>query len=248
MAWPLLALLWALEWISLFCGVGACLSGTFAESLPRTVTWPSTLTSLDQWNQVVPFFFQPPAFLDRWAKADFALLDASLSLPCAVLPARELEVVFLPEAWIEWLPALEAGARQVAADQSANAAVTMCDLFAVSNVSQDVVPGCQDWSRLEAWRRLRIFYDIRSPISAKDASVAHQRQCGDANNNGTGGNVTWSMSVSTLMRQWMAERSPWVRPNATLPIAMISKELAITPSDASPVQAELHLTYWMDSK
>lgn len=228
--------------------VGACLSGTFAQSLPRTVTWSSAPTSLDPWRQIVPFLFPPPAFLDRWAKADFALLDASLSLPCSLLQ-NQPDVVFLPEVWIEFLPALEVGARHVADNgQQPQSGPTspsfhMCDLFAASNVSRDIVPGCQDWNLLEAWKRLRIFYDIQSPISAPDAATAQQRQCSDS------GNVTWTITVSSMMKRWMAERSPWTRSNATLPIVMVSRQSLVGRQHRPiPVQAELHLTYWMDSK
>ena len=225
--------------------VSACLSGTFAGSLPRTVTWSSSPTSLEPWHQVVPFLFHPPSFLDRWAKADFALLEASLSLPCSIFQ-NQPDVVLLPEAWIEFLPALESGARRAAAGQPTglSAPLHMCDLFAVSNVSQDIIPGCQDWSLLEAWKRLRIFYDIQLPISAPDAASAHQRQCSSDS-----GNTTWTIAVSPMMKRWMAERSPWIRPNATLPIVVVSRQSLVGRHHRPiSVQAELHLTYWMDSK
>lgn len=234
-------------------GVNGCLSGIFAQSLPRTVTWPSTPTIVDPSNQVVAFLFNPPTFLDRWSKADFSLLDASLSMPCSVLP-NQPEVVILPEAWIEFLPALEAGARQTASRQQIETAFDMCDLFAASNVSQDLIPGCQDWSRIEAWKRLRIFYDIPSPISAVDPSTAYQRQCHNTTTSDSDSdsdvisNVTWTISVSTLLNRWMADRSPWTRPNATMPIVIVSRRSVSGQNRPILVQAELQLTYWMDSK
>lgn len=217
-------------------GVGACLSGTFAESLPRTVTWSSTPTILEPWRQVVPFLFHPPNFLDRWSKADFALINATLSLPCSVIQ-HQPEIVLVPEVWIEFLPSLEAGARQY------QPARTMCDLFILSNTSRDFIPGCQDWNLIEAWKRLRIFYDIQAPISVPDAVTAHQRQC----NNSASDDITWSVSVSSMIKQWMTNRSPWTRSNATMPIVIVSRRPELQQRPVS-VQAELQLTYWMDSK
>jgi hypothetical protein len=238
-------------------GVGSCYLGTYAESLPRTVNWPSASTFLDPWRQIVPFLFHPPEFLDRWAKADFALLDASLSLPCSVLQ-HQPEVVLLPEAWIEFLPALEDGARYAAVDQPARSYFDMCDLFGASNISRDSVPGCQNWHHLEAWKRLRIFYDIPSPIRAAEASTAHRLQCGESerntNSSTSGGsnnnNSTWTIPVSSMVKRWMAERSPWTRSNATMPIAIVSRHQSFYGRHHSliSVHAELHLTYWMDSE
>ncbi|KAK4036258.1 hypothetical protein OUZ56_028321 [Daphnia magna] len=225
-------------------GVCACYLGTYAESLPRTVNWPSASTFLEPWRQIVPFLFRPPEFLDRWAKADFALLDATLSLPCSMLQ-QQPRVVFLPEAWIEFLPALEHGARN-AANQPTRPYLDMCDLFASSNVSRNSIPGCQNWDRLEAWKRLRIFYDIPSPISAPEAPAAHRLQCGDSGN--ISANATWTIKVSSMVKRWMAERSPWIRPNATMPIVIVSRHpsLISRQHNLPSVQAELQLTYWMD--
>lgn len=240
-------------------GVRSCYLGTFAESLPRTVNWPSASTFLDPWRQIVPFFFHPPEFLDRWAKADFALLHASLSLPCSILQ-HQPEVVLLPEAWIEFLPALEDGARYAAVDQQpARPYFDMCDLFGASNISRDSVPGCQNWHHPEAWKRLRIFYDIPSPIRAAEAATAHRLQCGESENysnsnstsdGGGGSNSTWTIPVSSMVKRWMAERSPWTRSNATMPIAIVSRHQSFYGRHHSllSVQAELHLTYWMDSE
>lgn len=238
-------------------GVGSCYLGTYAESLPRTVNWPSASTFLDPWRQIVPFLFHPPEFLDRWAKADFALLDASLSLPCSILQ-HQPEVVLLPEAWIEFLPALEDGARYAAVEQSSRPYFDMCDLFGASNISRDSVPGCQNWHHLEAWKRLRIFYDIPSPIIATDASTAHRLQCAgesEINTNSSSStsgdsNSTWTIPVSSMVKRWMAERSPWTRSNATMPIAIVSRHQSFYGRHHSllSVQAELHLTYWMDSE
>lgn len=227
-------------------GVCACYLGTYAESLPRTVNWPSASTFLEPWRQIVPFLFHPPEFLDRWAKADFALLDASLSLPCSILQ-HQPKVVLLPEAWIEFLPALEHGAR-IAANQPVRPYFDVCGLFSSSNISRNSVAGCQNWDRLEAWKRLRIFYDIPAPISAPEAATAHRLQCGDSDN--ISANATWTIKVSSMVKRWMAERSPWIRPNATMPIAIISSNQSLISRQHGliSVQAKLQLTYWMDSK
>lgn len=228
-------------------GIESCLTTTYAQSLPRTVIWPSAPTVLDPSSRTVSFLFTPPeAFLDRWSKADFALFNATLTLPCSIVQHHP-EVVFLPQVWIDFVTELEFGVRRVS-DQTPvdrTADFNLCDLFGSPNLSRDLVPGCQDWSRLEAWKRLRIFYDIQSPVGVPDAWTAHQRQCvGQLD-----GNRTWTVPVTRMMKRWMADRSPWTRSNATLPIFVYSRRIQNVSRDGHMTfQAVFNLTYWMDSK
>lgn len=211
--------------LSLSPALDGCTSTTFAQSQPRSLTWTSLPAAGDRWQRVVPLLFGPPPFLDRWKLADFSLISATLVLPC--LAARP-EVYAVPEAWIEWLPSFEEGARALGVTGS------MCDLIEASNVTLDEVPGCQDWGRIEAWRRLRIFHDIQQPVRA-DATADGER-CADGE---------WRVSVSSMLRRWMADRSPWTRQTAVLPVVLVSPAPVVR---SGPLEAQLHISYWMDSK
>ena len=226
-----------------------CSSPTYAHSKPRTVKWSSMPTStLDWWGDerasLVPFFFSPPSersIIERWTKTDFSLLHASLSVPCSLVMSNESpqssvvvlstpSVFVLPEEWINLLPTLTYAVYQRGSADVFN----LCHLFHDDEI--DLVPGCQDWSRIEAWKRLRIFYDLPFPLGP--IRQPHQ-QCT---------NGSWTVDASSMMRQWMAQRPPWTRFNATLPIAILTDRGSRPSAGLSGLEAQLELTYWMDSK
>lgn len=237
MCWPWILL----ATLTLLVDVDCCLTTTFAQSIPRTVTWPSAPVTLDPSARTAAFLFHPPAFLDRWSKADFALFNATLTLPCSVVQHHP-EVVLLPQVWIDFLPGLEAGLRPVSDPSRLVHQTEVCQLF--GDETRDLVPGCQDWSRLEAWKRLRIFYDVQTAVGVDDDTwTSHRSQCGNV------ANATWTVAVTRMMKRWMADRSPWTRSNATLPIVVFSKQSHdVRRADLSVFRAVLNLTYWMDSE
>lgn len=216
----------------------SCTSSTFAQAQSREAIWNSSSTSGG--GALRTFLFDPPvAFLDDWASADFALISASFSFPAPCNPEiSRPDVVIVPQVWIELLPAMSVGIHHQLRGRTGGRVEDMCSLF--SNVSLDQVPGCQDWSRMEAWRRLRIFYDTTTPIRMPEASVP---KCDLKQQQGS--SSSWTVDVSPMIQQWLLERSPWIRSNATLPI------IVLMPSRLEGVGVEpgkLHLTYWMDSK
>ena len=219
-----------------------------------SVVWNSQVFRLEQSSQIVPLLFSSPEFVEDLASAEFTLINASLTLPCSVnvsstrfaFRSKEMaasggtEVFILPEDWITFLPAI----------MDVNVTVLVegiCDLFYYSVIEFEQVPGCQDWSRMEAWQRLRIFYDIGFPIGHTLDPRSWSRQCLTSSGSVVYGR--WTVDISRLIRIWLAKRDPWARRNATLPLMILFKQTTLDPSDPnSGIQAQLHFNYWMDSK
>ena len=233
--------------------VKCCSSSIYAQSQPRTVKWTSAPTDPFGWwgneqASLVPFLFSPPTIVERWTRTDFSLLHASLSVPCSVLALDDFDnrqfnsftpsVFLLPEEWINLLPILTHAVYQSGRADVSN----LCDLF--DENQSDFVPGCQNWSRIAAWKRLRIFYDLPSPLGPYRSLTDHHHHKMDQQCI----NGTWTLNASSMIRQWMAHRPPWTRFNATLPIIVMTDHRSWPSNGLSAHQAELELTYWMDSK
>ena len=225
-----------------------CSSGTFAQWHQRTLTWTPevfqpSVVNIPSPSRLIPLLFRPPSFVERLASADFALHSANLSLSCMApdqFPSA-LQLAILPEVWIQFLPFMV----ERAGDVFRTPVRSLCQFFSASenngSVSANSVPGCQDWSSLEAWKRLRIFYDIEEPVSLTLLYSDYIRQCQPESSA-----RTWNVSVTSLIETWLKHRDPWARRNATMPLVILSQQLPYT--DYRPEQVHLEIRFWMDSK
>lgn len=246
--------------------VESCETPALVQSQQKTIHWSSgnPQSSGRSWRT---FLFAPPeTFREWWASADFALIKATLSIPyCDGRTYESLNptpvIALLPEVWIPLLLTDNPNNSIINSNDSKADDEDLCiRLFGSGNLDQ--VPGCQNWSRLEAWRRLRIFFDITFPIrvpldgvvgsskglllSRSNFSTEVTRICGSGSNS----SLIWRVDVTSVIQQWMLERPPWVRSNATLPILLIEtlKEIWNPTETGTSQPAELHLTYTTDSK
>lgn len=232
---------------SLIDTAGTCTTGIFAQTQPRTVTWTPEFFQQpgSSPSKMIPLLFQPSSFAERLGSADFTLISASLLLPC-IQPDRiegvdpEWEIVILPEVWLQYVPIL--------LGSNASHVKTICDLFRSSNtsLSAEHIPGCQDWSRLEAWKRLRIFYDIRTPVTQTLHKSDYTPYCPIEQL--LAPSRTWNVDVTRIIQTWLRNRDPWARINATLPIILLSKQSRFSDYRPAHVQVQLQLIFWMDSK
>ena len=215
----------------------SCSSGTLSQWQVRTLTWTPRLfqpgRSSASSAQLIPLLFQPSSFIEEFATADFTLLSASLSLPC-VAPDQfqsSWQGAILPEVWIQLLP--------VMLDANSTRVDSLCQFFS----SPDSVPGCQDWSHLEAWQRLRIFYDIQAPINITLSYSDYVKQCPPASNLQ---DRTWNVNMTRLFERWLRHRDPWNRRNATIPLVIVAQQSRF--SEYKSHQVDLQISFWMDSE
>lgn len=220
--------------------VRSCVTPLVAQSTSRSASWTSQ-PSLSYHNTGVlrTFLFTPPkGLLDEWTSADFALLNANLSLgDCWVnlksdnINTAQLDVyiALLPEVWIKFLPFIAVEMRNGRRPPEGG---NLCGVFSPEIRNQ--VPSCQDWSRLEAWKRLRIFYDITSPIVIRRTMSA---SCSNSSSRSV-------IDVTSMIQRWMSDRPPWIRSNVTLPVVVFSTRAFRNTA----VTSELQLAYWMDGK
>lgn len=205
-------------------------------------SWSSSLSveSLNS-HKIVPLLFQPSNFADQLSSADFALLNAHLDLPCVLdlnnSGGQELAVV--PQLWLEHL--------QMVLHVNTTTVSEICQLFDHANISVDQVAGCQNWTLIEAWKRLRIFYDVTYPI--RKIITKDDEQC-DAHaadhSPQTAKRAKWSTDVTDIMQMWLAKRDPWARREAILPILIVFQQPVYNLPPQ--LQAELRIDFWMDSK
>ena len=215
----------------------SCSSGTFAQWQARTLTWTPKVfqngNSSFSSAQLIPLLFQPSSYIEQLATADFTLLSANLSLPCVAPDGfpSPWQVAVLPEVWIELIP--------VMLNVNLTRVDSLCQFFSAPND----VAGCQDWSGLAAWQRLRIFYDIQAPINLTLQYSDYVRQCSVESNSR---NKTWSINVTGLIERWLRYRDPWSRRNATIPLMIVAQESRF--SQYWLHQVDLRINFWMDSK
>lgn len=215
----------------------SCSSGTFARWQTRTLTWTPKVFqnrggSLSS-TKLIPLLFQPSSFVEQFATADFTLLSANLSLPCAAPDQFQSpwQLAILPEVWIQLIPTM--------VDTNHSQVGSLCQLFD----NPDSVPGCQDWSRLEAWERIRIFYDIPKPINLTLNYSDYSSQCLRETNTQ---NRTWSINVTPLIETWLRYRDPWNRRNATIPLMIVAQQSYSLEYHSH--QVDLRISFWMDGK